>query len=151
MAKTDINLKIPSAAFYIDPVRAFIGNLAKNLGFSRKRVADIQLVIDEICSNAVHHGSIDATAGVKLQIRSDADALEILVRDTGSRYTGQKNWLTHERLSEIEANRSPSNESGHGIFIAKSLSDTYEMQINPAGGTDVRVVFKLLKPTDSKG
>ncbi len=150
MANADIKLKIPSAVFYIDPVRAFIGNLAKNLGFSRKRVADIQLVIDEICSNAVHHGSIDTTVGVKLQIRSDAHALEILVRDTGSRHKGPKNWLTHERLSEIEANRSPSNEGGHGIFIAKSLSDTYEMKINAAGGTDVRVVFQLLKPADTK-
>ena len=113
-------------------------------------MADIQLVIDEICSNAVHHGSIDATVGVKLHIRSNAHSLEILVRDTGSQHKGQKNWLTHERLSEIEANRSPSNEGGHGIFIAKSLSDTYEMQTNAAGGTDVRVVFQLLKPVDTK-
>ena len=150
MANADIKLKIPSAAFYIDPIRAFIGNLAKNLGFPRKRVADIQLVIDEICSNAVHHGSIDATVGIKLQIKSDAHSLEILVRDTGVRHKGQKNWLTRERLSEIEANRSPSNESGHGIFIAKSLSDTCEMKINAAGGTDVRVVFKLLIPTNIK-
>ncbi len=150
MENADIQLKIPSAVFYIDPVRAFIGNLAKNLGFPRKRVADIQLVIDEICSNAVHHGSIDATVGIKLHIRSDAHSLEILVQDTGSRHKGQHKWLTHERLSEIEANRSPSNEGGHGIFIAKSLSDTYEMQINAAGGTDVRVVFQLLKPTRGK-
>lgn len=143
MENADIKLKIPSAVFYIDPVRAFIGNLAKNLGFPRKRVADIQLVIDEICSNAVHHGSIDVTVGVNLQIRSDTHALEILVQDTGSRHKGRNNWLTHERLSEIESNRSPSNEGGHGIFIAKSLSDTYEMRINAAGGTDVRVVFNF--------
>ena len=150
MANADIKLKIPSAVFYIEPIRAFIGNLAQNLGFSRKRVADIQLVLDEICSNAIHHGSVDATVGIKLQIRIDTDSLEILVRDTGSRHTGQKSWLTHERLSEIEANRSPSSESGHGIFIAKSLSDIHEMRPNSAGGTDVRVVFSLLKPSDTK-
>ncbi len=150
MENVDIKLKIPSAVFYIDPVRAFIGNLAKNLGFSRKRVADIQLVIDEICSNAVHHGSIDANVGVKLQITNKAHTLEILVCDTGSQHKGQNNWLTHERLSEIEANRSPSNEGGHGIFIAKSLSDTYEMQINAAGGTDVRVGFQLLNNTENR-
>ncbi|MCG9133237.1 ATP-binding protein [Candidatus Poribacteria bacterium] len=150
MAKSDIKLKIPSAAFYIEPVRAFIGNLAQSLGFSRKRVADIQLVLDEICSNAVHHGSIDATVGVKLRIRIDTHSLEILVRDTGSRHTGEKSWLTHERLAEIEANRSPSSESGHGIFIAKSLADTYEIQSNAVGGTDVRVIFELLKPNNLK-
>ena len=150
MAKADIKLKIPSAVFYIEPIRAFIGNLAQNLGFSRKRVADIQLVLDEICSNAIHHGSVDATVGVKLQIRIDTHSLEILVRDTGSPHAGQKNWLTHERLSEIEENRSPSSESGHGIFIAKSLADTHEMQPNSAGGTDVRVVFGLLKSGNLK-
>jgi anti-sigma regulatory factor (Ser/Thr protein kinase) len=150
MAKADIKLKIPSAVFYIEPIRTFIGNLAQNLGFSRKRVADIQLVIDEICSNAIHHGSIDATVGVKLRIRIDTHSLEILVRDTGSLHTGKKSWLTHDRLSEIEESRSPSSESGHGIFIAKSLADTHEMQPNSAGGTDVRVVFGLLKRNDLK-
>jgi anti-sigma regulatory factor (Ser/Thr protein kinase) len=150
MAKADIKLKIPSAVFYIEPIRTFIGNLAQNLGFSRKRVADIQLVIDEICSNAIHHGSIDATVGVKLRIRIDTHSLEILVRDTGSLHTGEKSWLTHDRLSEIEESRSPSSESGHGIFIAKSLADTHEMQPNSAGGTDVRVVFGLLKRNDLK-
>ena len=145
MAKADIELKIPSAVFYIEPVRAFIGNLAQSLGFPRKRVADIQLVLDEVCTNAVHHGSAHAGVSIKLRIGVDAHALEILVRDTGSGDAKKKNWLTHERLSEIEASRSPSSESGHGIFIAKSLSDTHEMQSNEAGGTDVRVVFYLLK------
>ena len=146
MSQADIQLHIPSAAFYIEPVRAFVGNLAQSLGFSRKRVADIQLVLDEICSNAVHHGSADATVGVKLCISIDTDALEIIVRDTGGRHTGEKNWLTHERLSEIEMNRSPSNESGHGIFIAKSLADMHKMQPNRDGGTDVRVAFRFSKP-----
>ncbi|MDE0425644.1 MAG: ATP-binding protein [Candidatus Poribacteria bacterium] len=149
MAKADIKLKIPSAVFYIEPVRAFIGNLAQSLGFPRKRVADIQLVLDEVCTNAVHHGSSNTAVGIKLRIGIDAHALEILVRDTGSGDAEGKNWLTHERLSEIEANRSPSSESGHGIFIAKSLSDTHEMQSNEAGGTDVRVVFYLLKSSNT--
>lgn len=150
MAQADIQLQIPSAVFYIEPVRAFVGHLAQSLGFPRKRVADIQLVLDEICSNAVHHGSADATVGVKLCIRIGTDALEILVRDTGARQAEEKSWLTHERLSEIEMNRSPSNESGHGIFIAKSLADMHEMRPNEVGGTDVRVVFRFSKPRDTE-
>ncbi|MDE0553674.1 MAG: ATP-binding protein, partial [Candidatus Poribacteria bacterium] len=94
MAKADIKLKIPSAVFYIEPVRAFIGNLAQSLGFPRKRVADIQLVLDEVCTNAVHHGSANTAVGIKLRIGIDAHALEILVRDTGSGNAERKNWLT---------------------------------------------------------
>ena len=149
MTKADIKLKIPSTAFYIEPVRALIGNLAQALGFPRKRVADIQLVFDEVCSNAVHHGSVNATAGITLQIGVESDTLEILVRDTGPAGQKEKNWLTPEKLLEIEMKRSPSSERGHGIFIAKSLSDTHEMTPNAAGGTDVRVVFYLLKPSDA--
>ena len=146
MTKAEIKLKIPSTVFYIEPLRAFIGNLAQSLGFPRKRIADIQLVLDEICSNAIHHGSVDGTVGIKLRIRIDKRALEILVRDAGVPGGGGKSWLTDKRLSEIEEKRSPSSESGHGIFIAKSLADTHEMRPNKEGGTDVRVVFRILKP-----
>lgn len=148
MAQADIQLQIPSAVFYIEPVRIFVGHLARSLGFSRKRVADIQLVLDEICSNAVHHGSADPTDSIKLCIGIDEYTLEILVKDSGSGQAGTTSWLTPERLSEIETNRSPSNERGHGIFIAKSLSDMHEMQSNEVGGTDVRVVFRFPKPND---
>lgn len=148
MAQADIQLQIPSSVFYIEPVRVFVGHLSRSLGFSRKRVADIQLVLDEICSNAVHHGSANSTDSVKLCIGIDTHALEILVKDNGSQQVGKKSWLTHERLSEIETNRSPSSERGHGIFIAKSLSDKHEMQPNEVGGTNVRVVFRFPKPSD---
>lgn len=147
--QTGIQLHIPSDTFYIEPVRAFVVNLAENFGFSLRRVADIQLVLDEICSNAVHHGSADPSVGVELYINLNANALEILVRDTGPKNTPEGGWLTPERLAEIEMNRSPSNERGHGIFIVKSLSDTHEMRLNETGGTDVRVVFQLSKPRNA--
>ncbi len=137
MERTCIKLNIPSDVFYLEPVRAFIGNLAQHLGFSRKRIADIQLAVDEICNNAVNHGSVSTEAVISLQISVRAQVLEILVQDAG---TGV-DWLTPERLSEIEANRSPKNESGHGIFLSKLLTDTYEMRYNAEGGTDVRVTF----------
>ncbi len=137
MEKAHIKIKIPSDVFYLEPVRAFIGNLAQHLGFSRKRIADIQLAVDEICSNAVDHGSLSTEAEIKLQICGNSQALEILVQDAG---TGVA-WLTPERLAEIEANRSSNNESGHGIFLAKLLSDTYDIRCNADGGTDVHVIF----------
>ncbi len=155
MAPTDIHLQIPSDAFYIEPVRVFVGNLAKSLGFSRKRVADIELVLDEICSNAVHHGSVNRTVGITLCIQIHTHALTFLIRDTGGRSEdrceGERHtWLTEERLSEIERSRSPRNERGHGIFIIKSLADTHDMEPNAVGGTDVRAGFYFKKSRDSE-
>ena len=141
MEKSHIALKIPSDVFYVDLVRTFVGKLAERLEFSRKRGADIQLVLDEICTNAVKHGSSGVTDSIGLCIGVDKNTLEILVQDTGRADAPAGGWITPERLREIEANRSPWRESGHGIFIAKSIADVHEMQCNAAGGTDVRVVF----------
>lgn len=146
MTQAGIHLQIPSTVFFIEPVRVFIGKLAQGLGFSQKRVADIQLVLDEICSNAVHHGSANAAAGVELHISMHAGVLEILVRDAGAQDPAAESWLTPERLLEIERDRSPRNERGHGIFIVKSLADVHEMKPNAVGGTDVRVAFRFPKP-----
>ena len=141
MEKAHIELKMPSDVLYVDPVRTFVGKLAERLEFSRKRGADIQLTVDEICTNAVKHGSSAVTDRIALCIRVDKDTLEILVRDTGHGDAAAGGWITPERLREIEVNRSPCSESGHGIFIAKSLADVHEMWCNAAGGTEVRVIF----------
>ena len=41
------------------------------------------------------------------------------------------------------------SERGHGIYLAKKLSDHMEMQPNSHGGIDVRVTFALIIIPDS--
>ena len=139
MEKTYIELKVPSDVYYLEAVRAFVGKLSETLRFSKKRVSDIQLALDEICSNAVNHGSTGVESGILLQISVDARVLEILVRDTGKQ--GTSDWLTPERLTEINQQRSPEGERGHGLFIVNCLTDAHKLEGNAAGGTDVTAIF----------
>ena len=81
MDKACIELKVPSDVYYLESVRAFIGRLSETLKFSKKRIADIQLTLDEICSNAVYHGSKCVSCGIQLQITVDMRSLEIVVSD----------------------------------------------------------------------
>ena len=139
MEKAYIELKIPSDVYYLESVRAFIGKLSETLRFTKKRIADIQLALDEICSNAVYHGSKCVTSEIQLQISVDMHAFEIMVRDTGR--GGIHQWITPERLAEIQAQRSPAGESGHGLYLIKCLTDVHKLQANAEGGTDVTVIF----------
>ena len=139
MEKAYIELKIPSDVYYLESVRAFIGKLSETLRFTKKRIADIQLALDEICSNAVYHGSKCVTSEIQLQISVDTHALEIMVRDTGRGDIHQ--WITSERLEEIQAQRSPAGESGHGLYLIKCLTDVHKLQANADGGTDVTAIF----------
>ncbi len=139
MEKAYIELKIPSDVYYLESVRVFIGKLSETLRFTKKRIADIQLALDEICSNAVYHGSKCVTSEIQLQISVDTHALEITVRDTGRGDIHE--WITPERLAEIQTQRSPAGESGHGLYLIKCLTDVHKLQANAEGGTDVTVIF----------
>ena len=139
MEKDRIELNIPSDVFYLESVRVFIGKLSETLKFSKKRIADIQLALDEICTNAVYHGSKCVSSGIELQISIDKRALKIIVRDKGS--DGRQDWSTPEKLAEIQANRSPTSERGHGLYLIDCLTDVHKLQANAVGGTDVTAIF----------
>ena len=139
MKKDLIELNLPSDVFYLESVRVFIGKLSETLRFSKKRIADIQLALDEICSNAVYHGSKCVTSGIQLQISVDKRSLEIVVRDKGR--DGRQDWSSPEKLAEIQANRSPSSERGHGLYLIECLTDVHKLQANAVGGTDVTAIF----------
>lgn len=139
MERDYIELKVPSNAYYLESVRAFIGKLSETLKFPKKRIADIQLALDEVCSNAVYHGSTGISNSILLQISVDVQVLEIVVRDKGKADT--REWLTPRTLEEIQERRSPSGESGHGLYLIECLSDDHKLQQNDFGGTDVTVIF----------
>ncbi|MCE2401496.1 ATP-binding protein [Candidatus Poribacteria bacterium] len=139
MEKSHIELKVPSDVYYLESVRAFIGKLCETLKFSKKRIADVQLALDEMCSNAVYHGSTCVSSGIQLQISVDTRTLEIVVRDKGGSNT--QDWITPERLAEIQEQRSPAGESGHGLYLIKCLTDVHKLEANAVGGTDVTAIF----------
>jgi serine/threonine-protein kinase RsbW len=139
-----IMLTVPSRLTYVKPIQTLIGQLAYQLGFCSARVQDIELAIDEVCSNAIEHGSVTPDAGIVLTFTLDKGRLEVLVQDKGKKK--KNNWLTTGRLDEISRQRTPESERGHGLYIARQLSDDLELRPNPLGGTDVRMVFLLRKP-----
>ena len=138
--KKRVRLKIPSNYIFINPIRAFVKQLAHQLKFPQMRVDDIESTMEELCNNAIEHGSCEAKSSIFLVMTLNEKCLEILVRDEG-KCKGVVNWLQSGRLEEIEKKISPEDERGHGLFLVKTLSDRMDIKSNTYGGTDVRVVF----------
>ena len=139
MPQERIEIQLPSRLWYIEPILSLLRQLAERLGFCQERVADIQLVIDEICGNAIEHGSESDNNEITIRFILDEHQLAVLIRDKGT--NGKENWLTSEKLKEISQKRAPDRERGHGIYMAEQLADELKMEPNSFGGTDVRVVF----------
>ena len=141
MGQEHIEIHLPSRLWYIEPVLALLKQVAQQLGFCQQRVADIQLAIDEICGNAIEHGSEGDDKGIAISIDVNDHQLDILVRDKGTQDRGD--WLTSGNLDKIYQRRAPDRERGHGIYMVEQLSDEVKMEPNAHGGTDVRVRFSL--------
>lgn len=141
MGQKHIEIQLPSGLWYIEPVLALLKQLAQQLGFCQQRIADIQLAIDEICGNAIEHGSEGNDTGIAISINVNDHQLDILVSDKGTQ--DREDWLTTEKLKEIYQRRSPDRERGHGIYMVEQLSDKVKMEPNSFGGTDVRISFNL--------
>jgi anti-sigma regulatory factor (Ser/Thr protein kinase) len=137
-----IEFKMPSHLLYVSSILAFARRLAQQIGFSQTRMNDITSVLDEVCSNAIEHGSRNASSRIELTFFCDSSQLEVLVRDKGQET--QNNWLIIGWVNKLLQERTPGSERGHGIYLARKLSDHMEMQPNSHGGTDVRVTFALL-------
>ncbi|CAI8022643.1 hypothetical protein GBAR_LOCUS13287 [Geodia barretti] len=96
----------------------FIGQLAQQLGFCRTRIYDIELIIDEVCSNAIEHGSETPDSGIDLTLMFDSNKLEIHVRDKGK--SVRKNWLATGRLDEVSQKMTLTVNVDTASFSRKS-------------------------------
>ena len=133
-----IVLTIPGKLIYVKPVRSFISDVARRLGFPEEVVEDIELVTDEVCNNAIEHGR-SARDEITLICILNEDKIEIIIRD----YRGAMLSLSDFQAPNVlEGYMGVSDEEprGLGLAIVKSLMDEVTVHTEPGKFTGVRMV-----------
>jgi anti-sigma regulatory factor (Ser/Thr protein kinase) len=150
---TEIYIQIPTQAYFLSGIRDFVVNLTKNLtGFSTQWAFRFQAVIDELCNNAIEHGSA-AGEFIKITMISDKKkSLEIWVEDTG---TGKEK-MTAEQLTALYQERRQVMTAQYLGFRGRGLpkivgewTDEMIFEDLPTGGIRVKVKKYLRKEEDT--
>lgn len=153
---TKITITLPTTAYFLSGIRDFTLNLTKNLtGFSEQWAYRFQSMVDELCNNAIEHGS-KREEEIKLTfISTQNESLEIIVEDTGTgpkRYTGPEMRRLLEEKREAIAHIQYMELRGRGLAqIVASWSDEIEFTNNAQGGLIVRVkkyLKEIKKPAE---
>lgn len=136
----DAELRIPSDLIYLRSVRAFIRELAENLGFCTEKVRNIEIATDEIFSNAVEHGSDGPHSQIVIRCFANDQMIKVTISDKGQGEAFREKWL------EIWSNVVSSNiqlgtERGHGLLLTHLLADEMCMKSNSVGGLDVHLLW----------
>ena len=152
--QTRITITLPTNAYFMSGVRDFTLNIIKNTtNFSEKWAFRFQSVVDELCNNAIEHGSA-AGSEIKLSFMyKKEDYLEIVVEDTG---TGSKPLKATDLQKVFTQRKEPGYQftgiRGRGLVkIVGEWTDEIEFKDREGGGIMVRVKKFLKDPRFKSG
>lgn len=149
---TEIRIQIPTQAYFMSGIRDFVVNLTKNLtGFSNQWAYRFQAVVDELCNNAIEHGSKPGEFINVILISTKNKSLEVIVEDTG---TGKERITAGQLTALYQERRQMMTQQylgfrGRGLpKIVGEWTDEMVFEDLPTGGIRVKIKKYLRKEED---
>lgn len=137
-----ITITLPTNAYFMSGIRDFTLSMIRNMThFSDQWAYRFQSVVDELCNNAIEHGSAPDKEIKVTFITYGTDSVEILVEDTG---TG-KNRMSATQITKLVAERTKPGYAfteirGRGLAkIVAAWTDELEFSDIPNAGLCVRI------------
>lgn len=144
-----ITITLPTNAYFMSGIRDFTLSMIRNMTkFSDQWAYRFQSVVDELCNNAIEHGSSSKQEIKVVFINNPNESVEIIVEDTG---TG-KSKLKAEDLQKLVAERSKPGYAfteirGRGLAkIVSAWTDELHFSDLPGGGIQAKIKKFLNTP-----
>jgi anti-sigma regulatory factor (Ser/Thr protein kinase) len=118
------DLRLAFRAWQLHEVRSTLERILLDAGYGRSRAEDVVLAVNEIATNAVEHGTLEA----QLLVWIDGDGLTCEIHDGGRLV---------DRLPGLRTPH-PGERRGRGLWVARQLCDMLHVWTDPKG-THVRV------------
>lgn len=145
-APSGYSVKLPSDLEYIPPLRQFVAEIARVEGFSKKFCFRTEIIVDELVTNGILHGSQDVHTSITLGVKFEDGAMNLSVQDQG----GSRQNLENLKRA-VYSPKPPSNDKkkGRGLVIVQMLSSEVKIDLGENGHTQVHVV-KTKDPDDNQ-
>ena len=123
-------LKLENESANLRLIREFVSGVANVAGFDEEEISQIELAVDEACSNVVKHAYLGDKEkkghGIEIEIYFDEKEFNVKVLDRGQGFDPSKLSQTNMKtyLEKFQV-------GGLGIRLMKSLMDQVEYSIKP--------------------
>lgn len=137
-----ITITLPTNAYFMSGIRNFTLSLIRNMTeFSEQWAFRFQSIVDELCNNAIEHGSAAGENIKIIFISYPHDSIEIIVEDSG---TGKSKISAAELKRLVDERRNPNyihtSIRGRGLSkIVAEWTDELEFMDIEKSGLQVRV------------
>jgi len=140
-----LTMKMPSDMRLVPLARECARDFMELCGISERTMFQVGMVIDELCNNAIEHGTQDESKTIEVLCLISTDLIEINV------YNGYNSVVTKEKRGyelkkdmEKWANSPNHTENefrGRGLALIKKVSDSFEIN-SSCDGTWIHITKK---------
>ena len=135
-----VNVRFPGDLEYIPAVRKFVAELLQVSNFSSKFAYRSEIIVDEICNNAVAYGCRTDDAQIDLLNTIFDDRIEFTIRDEGGTKDNVRRLKTAAKTTG--RGKKEQTQQGLGLEIVRMLSERLDVVINEENLTSVHIVRK---------
>jgi serine/threonine-protein kinase RsbW len=128
--------KFPGFFNSLSSISEFIESETQAVGFNESEVYQVQLALDEACSNIIEHGyGGEGIGSIIIETNPINSGIEILVEDNA-------NAFDPEAIPEprVGVPLEELGSRGAGLFLMKKLMDEVHFEFAPEGGTILKMV-----------
>jgi serine/threonine-protein kinase RsbW len=114
------NIKFPAKIEYLENILRFVRSCARDEGFSKGRISNIELALEEALANICHHAyTTDSCGDMEIQCRTDDNKrLIIEIIDTGKPF----NMLSVSE-PDLTGDISKRDLGGLGVLLIRRMVD----------------------------
>ena len=127
----------------LGPLRAFVCNIARELGFTEQQVCEIEICVDEVCANCMEHAYSktferefpNTSRDLFMEVHYRGDEMTVRIIDHGIGTDAK----CLPRISHIEdyLEKGRENFRGLGLYLIRKFMDRVDFHSAPGKGTTV--------------
>lgn len=141
-ARQKYSLKVSGTTENLEVIRDFIHKLAEKCGFGKEAASEIELAVDEACTNVIKHAyNNNKRHMLELSAFLDAEKMEVIITDKGPGFD-----LAKVPTPDIREYAQKSKSGGLGIHLMRSLMDEVKFSLNPGKKNQVSLIKYLREP-----
>lgn len=116
----------PARFEFLDEIRDFVAQVAREGGFTEKEIYSLQLAADEAASNIIEH-AYEGISDANLDIVCDmqGEMIIITMRDTGAPFDPSR-----VKQPNLKADLSDRQIGGLGVYLMRKLMDEVHYESN---------------------
>jgi serine/threonine-protein kinase RsbW len=146
-----VQLRVPAETEYLELIRAVVSGVAIRMGFGPGEAAEIEMAVDEACTNVIVHaygrkpghraGQDAPLEEIDLQMTFAQDRIVVLILDRARPFSP-------EPFDDANIKKYLMQRKGHGlgIYIMKRFMHEVKYSFKPGVGNELQLVRYLGLP-----